>query len=96
MEEDIKQIFSDKLDEIERFVLLAAKSVLTIRDASALTGFSVAYLYKLTSCREIPHYKCRGRVCFKKDELEQWMTEVRIKPIQDIEKDSANYINNHR
>jgi excisionase family DNA binding protein len=34
-------------------------------------------LYKLTAAGEIPHYKHEGRLLFRSDELEHWLTGFR-------------------
>lgn len=74
MQEDIKQL-SEKLDKLERITLVAAKSILTIDDVAMLTGYSVKHIYRLTSGREIPHFKRGGKLYFKKSEVEAWLTE---------------------
>ena len=60
----------ERLGAIERNSLLAAKSVLTLEEASLYTGLSKAYLYRLTSAKEIPYYRPNGKLCyFDKAEL---------------------------
>ena len=53
------------------------KVALSTDEAAVFTGFSRAYLYKLVSEKRIQHYrpfgKAKGRIYFKRDELEAFM-----------------------
>lgn len=84
-----------KLDRIERLTLLAAKPVLDIEEAALFTGFSVGHLYRLTSGKEIPHYKKDRKLYFKKAELEEWMLETRILTNDEIDAQAQSYILRH-
>ena len=66
--------------------------VLNFDQASKYLSLSKSTLYKLTSERNIPHFKRGKRVYFKRNELENWLTEVRIMTRDDIEKQAATYI----
>jgi len=51
-----------------------------VQEASAFTGYTPRYLYKLTSEKRIPFYKpLGGRVVFKKADLEGFMSRGRVK-----------------
>ena len=74
-----------KLDPIEslleRIALLektiyTTKRVFTFQEACMYIGISESMLYKLTSSKEIPHYKPRGKmVYFAKEELDEWLLQ---------------------
>lgn len=83
----------DRLDSIEKSVRLQAKDILTIDEAAIYTGFSKAHLYRLTCEHRIPHYKRDSRLCFDKQELRKWMTEVRIATDSETEQQAQQYIN---
>ena len=77
--------------EIVQKVLIAhgqptpsAKEILTMPEASEFTGLAKQTLYAMTSQRLIPHFKRGKRVLFRRNELEQWMTENRRQTIQEI------------
>ena len=84
-----------KLDRIERLTLLAAKPVLDISEAALFTGFSVGHLYRLTSGKEIPHYKKDRKLYFKKSELEEWMLAHPILTNEEIDAQATGYILRH-
>ncbi len=64
---------------LERITLLeesiySTKQVFTFQEACMYIGISESMLYKLTSNKEIPHYKPRGKmVYFAKEELDEWL-----------------------
>ena len=64
---------------LERLTLLeeniyTTKNVLTFMEACVYLGISESLLYKLTSSKEIPHYKPRGKmVYFEKKEIIKWI-----------------------
>ena len=89
----------DRLERIERITLVAAKPVLELSDAALFTGLSVGHLYRLTSCRRIPHYKRSRKLYFNKKELEEWMLENRVKTEEEIDSDAMTFCatkNKHR
>lgn len=95
METNAIEAMNLKLDRIERLTLLAAKPVLDIEEAALFTGFSVGHLYRLTSGKEIPHYKKDRKLYFKKAELEEWMLETRILTNDEIDAQAQAYVLRH-
>jgi len=66
--------------------------MLTSEEAARYMGFSLSHLYKLTMRREIPHYKPAGKtVYFKRVEIEQWMQQYRINPIDEAQAQNVNH-----
>lgn len=90
------QTIGIRLDRIERLTLIGAKAVLDIDEASLLTGFSKGHLYRLTSERQIPHYKKSRKLYFKKSELEAWMLEDKVQTTEDIESQATTYVVTHK
>ena len=69
------------------------KNILTVDEVISYTGFSQKQIYKLTSTRAIPHYKPSGRkLFFKKDELDEWITQGRVKPLSEVIDESQVYL----
>lgn len=90
------QRLNDRLDTIERATLLGAKNILNVEEAAMLTGYSVKGIYTLTSRRDIPHYKKNGKLYFRKNELENWMTEHPVKTNRDINSAAETYTATHK
>ena len=81
----------ERLERIERMTLLASKNVLDINDVSSLTGYTVKYLRLLIANREIPHYRRGNRLFFNRDEIEEWMMDVRIPTKDEINIQAVGY-----
>ena len=61
------------------------KNIFTVDEVVNYTGFSQKQIYKLTSTRQIPHYKPSGRkLFFKKNEIDEWITRGRIDTFDDL------------
>ena len=87
-EDNIMQV----LQEIKDAALLAAKPILTMDDAAAFMGVTKCNLYKLVSAKKIPHYKSQGGkfTYFKRAEIEQWLTAVRVPTNEELETQAAS------
>ena len=86
------QTVIDRLDILTSAVL-CNKSTLSIEEASAYTGLTVSYLYKLTSTQEIPHYKPRGKMLyFDRSELESWLKQGKVKTLDAVEKAAVKHV----
>lgn len=80
-------------EEIKSLSLLAAKNVLDINDVAVLTGFSVPYIYRLTSQHKIPYYKPNGKsIYFDRSELEAWMKQNRVNTTDEAAQIAAQHI----
>lgn len=88
-----ERTLKEALEEIRAYSLLGAKNVLTLDEVSILTGLSKSHLYKLTSSKEIPHYRPNGKfLYFSKDEIEKWMLRGRVASNQEIGQQAVNYV----
>lgn len=67
-----------RLVSLENSIYLT-KKVLTFEEACLYMGVSESLLYKLTSSKEVPHYKPRGKMLyFNKEELDQWLLQNKM------------------
>lgn len=88
-----RTMVKDVLDRLDMLTnaLLSNKQILNLDEASAFTGLIPSYLYKLTSTREIPHYKPRGKMLyFDRSELESWLRQNRVSSTQELEQKDIN------
>ena len=82
----------DRLDTLTRAVL-ANKTTMTADECAAYIGLSKSELYKLTSARDIPFYKPRGKmIYFDRAEIDEWLRQNRVKTNQEIEQDAADHV----
>lgn len=69
------------------------KEILTIEEAKDYLQLSKSCIYKLTSKREIPFYIPGGKkIYFKRSELDFWIYDSRVTPIQELEMEVENYL----
>lgn len=93
--EEYNQLNS-RLDRIERLALIGAKNVLSLEETSELTGFSIGHLYRLTSQKQIPHFKKNRKLYFLKSDIEEWLTEQRVLTNSEIESKATTYMATHK
>lgn len=80
-----------RLKRIEEMTVLSAKRMLSVRDASLLTGFKESYVRKLVEESKLPHYRPSGKmIFFDRDEIESFLRTNRIPSAQELE---AEYMN---
>jgi excisionase family DNA binding protein len=60
------------------------KLLYSIQEASGALGLSVSSIYRLTSKRKIPHIKIGSRVMFVPEQLESWIREQCVEPVDEI------------
>ena len=84
-----------KLDRIGELALISAKTVLDLNEASLFTGFSTGHLYRLTSGREIPHFKKNRKLYFKKSDLEAWLCAERVLTVKEINNRAVTFAATH-
>lgn len=86
--EDLKR----QLDRIEQYAGIASKEVLDLEEAITYTGCARSTLYRLTSAKEIPHYKLGQALRFKKSELDEWLTRHKVATNREIESKAVTYM----
>jgi excisionase family DNA binding protein len=66
--------------------------IMNIKQLAEYLKCSKSSIYKDTSTRKIPHYKRGKRVYFKKTEIDEWITQLRVKTSREIEMEASAYI----
>ena len=92
----IDQEIKEQLDRIEQYAMIAAKSMLNIKEAAIILGMTVEGLRYNVRNNILPYYKPNvNRLYFKKSELEDWMMQNRSKSMAEIESEAAAYCTTH-
>lgn len=82
-----------EIKELLKKQTIQQKEILTIEEASEFLRLSVSRLYKMTSNKEIPHYKPGGKkIYLNRQELEQWILNSRVASSDELETDVEDYI----
>ena len=80
-----------QLARIEKLLILGTKEALDVDDIMSMTGLSKSRIYALVNERLIPHYKSRGRIYFKKSEIEDWMLQNRVPTQAEVNSQAETY-----
>lgn len=72
------------------------KTLMTSQEAADYLGIKRSYLYKMTMRRVIPYFKPGGKIIFfAKEDLDQWLTSVRVSSQSEIEAQAMKYLTNN-
>ena len=101
METDRLEKISAQLAAIEQMLqeqrqLMFNKETLDLEEAVAYTRYSKGYLYKLTSQKQVPHFKRGRKIFFDKAALDEWLKESPIKSQEQIESEAETYCATHK
>jgi excisionase family DNA binding protein len=80
---------NERLERIERTLLLTAKRVLDVTDVATLLGVTENRVRHLMSEHSIPYYKQGNKVWFDRQELESWQLDRRIPSNAELDAASA-------
>ncbi|ANF49970.1 hypothetical protein A0O34_05255 [Chryseobacterium glaciei] len=93
-------ILLQKLNELENKIdslSLSTKEILTLDEAVNYLQISRSYLYKLTSSKEISHYKPSGKlIYFKKSDLDFWLLRNKESNFTEISNDLIQNLKDRR
>lgn len=87
-----RETIENRLSEIEN-KHIGTKDVLSFDDVAIYTGLSKSYLYKLTSTRQIAHYKPRGKMLyFNKIDVDAFLLQNRVSSSLELEAKATHYV----
>ena len=82
-----------EIKELLRKQTIQQKEILTIEEASDYLGVSTSRLYKITSNKEIPHYKPGGKkIYLNRQEIEKWILSNRIETVITLDEELDDYL----
>lgn len=84
-----------KLESIENLLRqqnILKKDVLSTKETAEYLGVSLQHLYRLMSEKQIPYYKCNGKIAaFNRVELDQWMLRNKQHTVDEIQSSAMNH-----
>lgn len=90
--EKLLERISEQLDDLQCAIRTADKQVLNIDEVMEYAGgLSRGYIHRLTSTKQIPHYKKNNRLYFLKSEIDEWLQENPVASDAQIEKRAEQY-----
>ncbi|WP_139855662.1 helix-turn-helix domain-containing protein [Aequorivita sinensis] len=70
--------------------------IMTVHTVSEYLNLSLSCIYKLTSGKEIPHFKRGKRLYFEKNEIDKWVMENKCLTNRDLNERANEYIFKNR
>jgi excisionase family DNA binding protein len=99
-EEEFKEFLQSALKEVLGEKLGALKEqlpeILTVQQAASFLKMKIATLYEKTSRKLIPHFKKGNKLYFHLSELQQWITEGKVKTHEEIESEAMTFTLNRK
>ena len=89
-----QQQVQERVDALEN-IFLCQKEIFNFDEAAAYLSMSKSTLYKLTSRKEIPHYKPNRFVFFEKSELDKWIRASVVKTDGQLNDQANTYTTTH-
>ncbi|MBS1754268.1 MAG: helix-turn-helix domain-containing protein [Bacteroidetes bacterium] len=95
------ELIIEKLNSIENLLKTLMKNdngtvtiteVLNLNQAAEYVSLSKSAIYKKTSERNIPHFKKGKKLYFKRRELDNWLTSMKISTKDEIDQAGTDYI----
>ena len=86
----------ERLDRIERALVLNTKNVLDTKDLSLVLGVTENHIRVMCSKKEIPYYKRGASVFFRRSETEEWQLRDRVPTQEEIKLQASTYAATHR
>lgn len=86
----------ERLERIERLLLIGSKEVLNTSEVALLLDVSESRVRHLTSAKKIPHYKQGNKIYFRKKELETWQLQSRVPTNDEIKSKGTTYAVTHK
>lgn len=90
MEREMYDALMARLDRLEELIGRAESPLMDAKECASYVGVTLQNLYKMTSKREIPHYK-RGesRLVFDREEVTRWMLRSRVATDEELRSRAA-------
>jgi excisionase family DNA binding protein len=94
-EEEFKVFLKTALSEIIGNGLTQTKSnipeIMDVKQAADFLRLKITTLYEKTSLKIIPHFKKGNKLYFKRDELQSWVQDGKVKTTDELESEAASY-----
>lgn len=85
-----------KLNQLEKLIIGSNKSILTVEELVAYTGYSRSYIYKLVHKNILPYSKPAGALFFEKSEIDLYLLQNKSKSVSQLEQEAHNYVNSKK
>jgi len=87
LKQAISEIIGEGLTQVKNII----PDILDVKQAADFLRLKITTLYEKTSEKTIPHFKKGNKLYFKRDELQAWVLEGKVKTNDEIESQAATY-----
>ena len=87
LKQAISEIIGEGLTQVKNII----PDILDVKQAAEFLRLKITTLYEKTSEKTIPHFKKGKKLYFKRDELQEWVLEGKVKTNDEIESQAATY-----
>jgi len=87
LKQAISEIIGEGLTQVKNII----PDILDVKQAADFLRLKITTLYEKTSEKTIPHFKKGNKLYFKRDELQAWVLEGKVKTKDEIESQAATY-----
>ncbi len=88
----IENQIEERLNRIERLVMIGAKEVLTASEVALLLGISESRVRHKASNLELPYYKYGKSLYFKKSEIEATLLKDKVESQHEINSRATTWV----
>lgn len=92
----LRETLQEILKEAKDYQSKSIPDILDIKQAAEFLKLKITTLYEKTSSKTIPHIKKANKLYFKRGELEQWLSEGKVKTVQEVQHDAITYSMNRK
>ena len=87
LKQAISEIIGEGLTQVKNII----PDILDVKQAAEFLRLKIATLYEKTSEKTIPHFKKGKKLYFKRDELQAWVLDGKVKTNDEIESQATTY-----
>ena len=80
------------MNEVVTWARIAAKNVLNIDEAAMYIGVAVGTMYNIANCHSLHYSKNRGRLFFKKSDIDEWLMSSPVPSVKELQATAAKYL----
>lgn len=80
------------LERLVALAELAVKPMLSAKECSEYTGYSMGQIRALCNAKRIPYYKNEGKVFFDRKEIHAWLHRGRVATDEEINQRANQYL----
>ena len=83
-----------RIEELMSANNLATKEIFSVSEAAEFLGLKPAYIYQLTSKRQIPFCRPGRKLYFQKSDLIDWVKKARQSTVEEIFSSNSKFYQN--